>query len=343
MKALVNYSDSPNSVELREMAKPKPGLGQVLIRVRAAGICGSDLHLWKGPVSWTVNRPIVLGHEYAGTIEEVGPGVGGWKEGERVTGETAAEICGSCVYCRTGNYNLCPERKGFGALYNGSMAEYISVRQEILHRIPEGITFEEASLTEPAAVAFNAVFVKSKPIPGDLVVVIGPGTIGLMALQMVRQASPAKLILIGLSKDKARLELAERLGADQIMRSDQEDPLLCIKKTGDGLGADLVIDAVGIRATIKQSQSIVRPNGQITKIGWDANPFSETLDPLVAKAVTFQGSFSHTWTSWERILKLMALKRIDTRSMMSSFPLTEWEKAFSEMDELKTTKAVLIP
>jgi len=290
-----------------------------------------------------VNRPIVLGHEYAGMIEALGPGVTGWKVGQRVTGETAAEVCGVCVYCRTGNYNLCSVRKGFGALYNGSMAEYISVRQEILHRIPEGISFEEAAITEPAAVAFNAVFVKSKLIPGDTVVVIGPGPIGLMTLQMVRQASPANIVMIGLSKDKARLKLAESMGADRIVCADKEDPIPVVKELGDRMGADLVIDAVGLRATIRQSLSMVRPNGQITKIGWDANPYSETLDPLVAKAVTFQGSFSHTWTSWERVLSLMALKRIDTKSMISTFPVEEWEQAFSQMDGLKTAKAVLVP
>jgi L-iditol 2-dehydrogenase len=343
MRALVNYSDAPNSVELREVQRPTPGAGQVLIRVRAAGVCGSDIHTWKGPVSWTINRPMVMGHEYAGTIEEVGPGVVDWQVGQRVTGETAAEVCGTCTYCRTGNYNLCPQRKGFGALYNGSMAEYISVRQEILHSVPEGVSFEEAALTEPAAVAFNAVFVKSKIIPGDTVVIVGPGTIGLMALQMVRQGGPAVIVMIGLTKDRARMELAGSMGADRIVYADKEDPIAVVMQLGDRFGADLVIDAVGVRATIRQSQAMVRPNGQITKIGWDANPYSETLDPLVAKAVTFQGSFSHTWPTWERVLRLMALKRIDMKSMFSTFDLEQWEKGFTRMDDLSIAKAVLIP
>jgi len=343
MRALVNYSDSPGSVELRDLDKPALKADQVLIRVAATGVCGSDLHTWKGPVSWTIDRPIVLGHEYAGTIEEVGSRVSDWKVGERVTGETAAEVCGRCAYCKTGNYNLCPQRKGFGALYNGSMAEYIAVRQGILHRIPEKISFEEAALTEPAAVAFNAVFVKSKIIPGDTVVVIGPGTIGLMALQMARQAGPGTIVMIGLSKDASRLELAESMGADRIVYADKEDPVSVVMELGDGLGADLIVDAVGIRTTIRQSQSMVRPNGQITKIGWDANPYSDTLDPLVAKAATFQGSFSHTWPSWERVLRLMALRRIDVKSMLRSFPIEQWEQAFTEMDSLRTAKAVLLP
>jgi L-iditol 2-dehydrogenase len=343
MVALVNYSDAPGSVELREVERPTPEAGQVLIRVRATGVCGSDIHTWKGPVSWVINRPIVMGHEYSGTIEEVGQGVVDWKVGQRVTAETAAEVCGTCAYCRTGNYNLCPQRKGFGALFNGSMAEYISVRQEIVHHVPEGISFEEAALTEPAAVAFNAVFVKSRIIPGDTVVVIGPGTIGLMALQMVRQGGPATVVMVGLKKDQARLELAESLGADRIVYADREDPAGVVMQLGDRLGADLVVDAVGVSTTIRQSQAMVRPNGQITKIGWDANPYSESLDPLVAKAATFQGSFSHTWLTWERVLRLMALKRIDTRKMFRTFDLEQWEEGFTRMDDLSIAKAVLIP
>ena len=343
MKALVNYSDKPGSVELRDMDKPEPDREQVLIQVGATGVCGSDIHMWHGPVSWKVRRPVVMGHEYAGTIIAIGENVSDWKVGDRVTGETAAEICGRCVYCRTGNYHLCSDRKGFGASYHGSMAEYIQVREGILHRVPDGIPFESAALTEPAAVAFQAVFVKSRPIPGDVIAVIGPGTIGLMVMQMVRLASPQAIVMIGLSKDKARLELAKTLGADHIVFSDREDPVQLVQKIGDGRGADLVVDAVGLSATIRQSLELVRPNGQVTKIGWDAKPFAETLDPLVAKAATFQGTFSHTWICWERVLALMAAGRIDTQAMVSTYPLSDWKHAFEEMQGLGIAKSVLIP
>ncbi len=343
MRAVVNFSDQPGSVELRELPDPQPCRGQVLLRVRAVGVCGSDLHQWHGPVGWAVNYPVVLGHEFAGEIAAVGPDVTGWQVGDRVTCETAAEICGVCEYCRTGNYNVCPRRRGFGYGVHGAMATYVVARQGLLHRIPEGVSFEEAALTEPASVAFNAIVEKSRPRPGDLIVVIGPGPIGLMALQVARLFSPLHLAMIGLARDEARLELAQRLGADQIIVADREDAVQAVRQWGDGLGAHLVVDAVGISETLRQSLELVRPNGQITKIGWGRAPVGFSLDPLIAKAATLQGSYSHTWPTWERVLQLMARGRIDARTISQTFPLEEWRVGFERMDSLAIAKAVLLP
>lgn len=343
MRAVVNFSDQPGSVELRELPDPQPGRGQVLLRVRAVGVCGSDLHQWHGPVGWAVNYPVVLGHEFAGEIAAVGPDVTGWQVGDRVTCETAAEICGVCEYCRTGNYNVCPKRRGFGYGVHGAMATYVVARQGLLHRIPEGVSFEEAALTEPASVAFNAIVEKSRPRPGDLTVIIGPGPIGLMALQVARLFSPLHLVMIGLARDEARLELAQHLGADQIVVADREDAVQAVRQLGDGLGAHLVVDAVGVSETLRQSLELVRPNGQITKIGWGRAPVGFSLDPLIAKAATLQGSYSHTWPTWERVLQLMARGSINARAISQTFPLEEWKVGFERMDSLAIAKAVLLP
>lgn len=343
MRAVVNFSDRPGSVELRELADPQPGRDQVLLRVRAVGVCGSDLHQWHGPVGWAVNYPVVLGHEFAGEIAAVGPDVTEWQVGDRVTCETAAEVCGVCEYCRTGNYNVCPKRRGFGYGVDGAMATYVVARQGLLHRIPAGVSFEEAALTEPASVAFNAIVEKSRPRPGDLIAIIGPGPIGLMALQVARLFSPLYLVMIGLARDEARLELAQRLGADRIVVADREDAVRAVRQLGDGLGAHLVVDAVGVSETLRQSLELVRPNGQITKIGWGSAPVGFSLDPLIAKAATLQGSYSHTWPTWERVLQLMARGRIDARAISQTFPLEEWQAGFARMDSLAIAKAVLLP
>lgn len=343
MRAVVNFSDRPGSVELRELADPQPGRGQVLLRVRAVGVCGSDLHQWHGPVGWAVNYPVVLGHEFAGEIAAVGPDVTEWQVGDRVTCETAAEVCGVCEYCRTGNYNVCPQRRGFGYGVDGAMATYVVARQGLLHRIPAGVSFEEAALTEPASVAFNAIVEKSRPRPGDLIAIIGPGPIGLMALQVARLFSPLYLVMIGLARDEARLELAQRLGADRIVVADREDVVQAVRQLGDGLGAHLVVDAVGVSETLRQSLELVRPNGQITKIGWGRAPVGFSLDALIAKAATLQGSYSHTWPTWERVLQLMARGRIDARAISQTFPLEEWQAGFARMDSLAIAKAVLLP
>ncbi len=343
MQALVTYSSEPGSVELREIDQPMPDKGEVLVKVEAVGVCGSDLHMWKGPVSWPMSYPVIMGHEFAGTIAAVDAGVEQWRAGQRVACETAAKICGVCEHCRTGNYNLCPQRKGFGAVVDGAMAQYIAVRQGILHHIPDLVSFEEAALAEPAAVAFNAVYVKSRLTPGDFVVVIGPGPIGLMVLQMVKLCTPAHVVMVGLTHDECRLEKAREFGADSIVVGDREDPVDAVNKLSDGKGAHLVLDAVGVRTTFRQSLLMVRPAGQITKIGWDKAPPDHSLDPLVLKAATLQGTFSHTWTTWERVLSLMELSRIDVRAMSQSFSLEDWEQAFRTMDSLQIAKAVIVP
>ena len=162
MKALVNYSSTGGGVEIRDIDTPEVRPGAVKLRVRAVGVCGSDIHQWSGRVSYPVDYPVVLGHEFSGEIVETGAGVVDWAPGDRVVCETAAHICGKCSYCRTGNYHLCPERKGFGALINGAMAEYIVVREGILHRIPAEVSFTAASLTE-AFTQIGTQFEKKNP------------------------------------------------------------------------------------------------------------------------------------------------------------------------------------
>jgi len=217
MQALVNYSGTPGSVELRDVPKPQIRPGEVLLRSRGIGICGSDLHQWHGTQAWAVNWPVTLGHEFCGEVVEVGSDVTGWHVGDRVACETAARVCGHCPMCRTGHYNLCPERLGFGYGVDGAAAEFVKAEPRLLHRIPDNVTWEQAALTEPCAVAFNAVVEKSHPRPGDLAVVLGPGPIGLLVTQMLRNTGPARLVLVGLRRDAKRLELAQRFGADEVI------------------------------------------------------------------------------------------------------------------------------
>ena len=341
VRAVVNTG--VGQVEYREIPVPSPGPGEVLIRVRAVGVCGSDIHQWLGPVSWAVRYPVVLGHEFAGVVEAVGPGVTSWKPGDRVVSETAARVCGQCIYCRTGNYNLCPDRKGFGYGVDGAMAEWVLARQELLHRIPDGIPDEVAALTEPMSVAFNAVAVKSRIQPGDTVVVLGPGPIGLLSVHIARLYSPDPLILVGTRADARRLALGRELGADLVLVDGEDDVVETIRGIGDGLGAHLVVDAVGISETVATSLRIVRPNGQITKLGWGPQPLGLSLDPVVAKAVTLQGSFSHNYPIWERVLYLVARGRLRPGPIVHTWPLEEWEQGFKAMKDLAVAKAVLLP
>ena len=343
MRALVNFERSPFKVELREKPMPEIGDEDVLLAVQGVGVCGSDLHQWHASHSWAVNYPVTLGHEFGGVIAQAGKKVTGFREGDRVVSETAASICGQCVYCRSGNYNLCPKRLGFGYGLDGAMADYVRVPMRCLHSIPDHVPFEDAAMTEPGCVACNAVMELSRITPGDTVVVMGPGTIGLMVVQMCKLCGPGKLILVGTSKDTERLEVGRKLGADITLMADREDVVSAVKDLGDGFGANLVVDCVGISETLKPCMEMVRPAGQITKVGWGKAPVGFSLDPIVQKAVTLQGSFSHTYKTWERVIALMGNGQLNLAPMRRVFPLADWENAFKTMDSLAIAKSVLTP
>src|SRR5438105_2762461 len=223
MRAIVNVERKPHRVEMQERPTPEIGPGDVLLRVRGVGVCGSDLHQWHATHSWPVNYPVTLGHEFGGEVAAVGREVKAFREGDRVVSETAASICEECVYCRSGHYNLCPKRLGFGYGLDGAMADYVRVPARCLHPLPDNVPFEDAAMTEPACVACNAVMELSRIMPGDTVVVMGPGTIGLMVVQMCRLFTPGKLVLIGTTKDGERLKVGRQLGADITLEADATD------------------------------------------------------------------------------------------------------------------------
>jgi L-iditol 2-dehydrogenase len=344
MTGLVQYALQPQAVELREMAVPEIGEDDVLLRVGAVSVCGSDVHQYHNKQSWPVKVPVVLGHEFGGQVARVGTRVRGFKEGDRVVSETAASICGECLYCRTGEYNLCPQRSGFGYGTHGGMAEFARVPARCLHHIPDSLPFDRAALTEPCCVGYNAVVVKSRVRPGDLVVVLGPGPIGLIAAEMARLSGAGTLIVAGVSRDAPRLEAARALGVTHAVDIEATNLLDLVRTLGDGLGADLVVDASGTSIALKQALEIVRPGGQVTKVGWGPQPLDFSLDPLVQKAVTLQGSFSHTFKNWEQVVRLLAGGQINLDPIVSCVsPLVGWQDCFDGMHTGRYVKAVLQP
>ena len=344
MIGLVNYAKEPGSVELREIPVPHIGEDDVLLRVEAVGICGSDLHQYHGKNSWRVNYPVVLGHEFAGVVESLGKRVHGFSEGDRVVSETAAVLPQDSALIRQGLYNLEPGRLGFGYGVDGAMATFVKVPARCLHHVSASLAMEQAALTEPCCVAYNAVCVNSRMRPGHSVAVIGPGPIGLLCAMMAKLAGAGHLLVIGMPADARRLDVAVKMGADTVLGAHGEGVPEWVKSFGDGYGMDLVIDAAGVSASLKLALDIVRPAGQITKVGWGAEPLGFSLDPLVQKAVTLQGSFSHNWPVWEEVLSLLATGKIDLSPVLNRVsPLTEWQEAFEAMHSGKIVKGVLKP
>jgi alcohol dehydrogenase/L-iditol 2-dehydrogenase len=344
MTGVVQYDLKPHSVELRELPVPEIGEEEVLLQVGAVSVCGSDVHQYHGSQSWPVAVPVVLGHEFGGAVAKVGKRVKTFKEGDRVVSETASYICGQCMMCRTGAYNLCPQRKGFGYGINGAMAGFVRVPERTLHHIPDSLPFEKAALTEPCCVGYNCVIEKSKVKPGDTVVVLGPGPIGLLCAEMARLAGAGNLIVAGMAQDASRLQAAKELGVTHAINLQEINLKDFVYGLGDGLGAHLVVDAAGASAALKTALDIVRPGGQITKVGWGPQPLGFSLDPLVQKAVTLQGSFSHTFQNWEMVVSMLASGQINLKPIISRVAgLQEWQDCFDGMSDGSYVKAVLQP
>lgn len=346
MDALIKYGRDDKNVEVRDIPQPPDPLPhQVIVQVQAAGVCGSDLHMWRENHSWEIKLPLVLGHEFCGTVAEVGADVTQFKVGDRVAVETAAEVCGSCIFCHSGNYNQCPNRLGYGALHDGAFTKFVTARQQILHHIPDNVPFEHASLTEPICVAYNALVEKTPVVrPGDTVVIQGPGPIGMMALFIAKLRGASKIIMVGTNRDIKRLEVAKTIGATDTFNIQENDPIEFVRELGDGYGVDLIVDCTGVSIALKSAMEMVRPNGIITKIGWGPEPLNFSLDPLVQKAVTLQGTFSHLYATWERVLGLLSSGQIDLNPIIGGvYSISDWEEAFEEMETGNNVKSVLVP
>jgi alcohol dehydrogenase/L-iditol 2-dehydrogenase len=255
-----------------------------------------------------------------------------------VVSETAAVVDPASPLTRAGRYNLDPRRKGFGYGVDGAMTRFVRVPARCLHRVPDGLPLEQAALTEPCCVAYNAVIENGRVQPGDRIIVLGPGPIGILCAAMARLAG-AEVALVGLERDRVRLEVARAYGCDVIVGDAAE-----WARRRDGLGADGVVDAAGVSAALRTALELVRPAGWISKVGWGPQPLNFSLDPLVQKNVTLQGSFSHTWPMWERVLALLASGRLDVRPITGGvWPLEEWHTAFERMHGGEIVKAVLKP
>ncbi len=338
MIAVVNYAPEKGSVELRDLNIPEIDDEDVLLQVENVGVCGSDLHQWTADHSWQVNYPVVLGHEFGGVIAKLGKNVKNWKEGDRVVSETAAIINPQSPMTIAGLYNLDPDRKGFGYGVNGAMTKFVRVPSRCLHHVPSNLSFEQACLTEPCCVAYNSVAVNANIKPGDRVIVLGPGTIGILCAAVAKLCG-AQVAIVGLEADKARLNIAKQYGCETII-GDATAWATAI----DGMGADVIIDAAGISQTLKIALQLVRPKGQIIKVGWGPQPLNFSLDPLVQKNVTLQGSFSHNWPIWEKVIGLLSTGLLDVRPIIGGvWNLEDWHTAFEKMHKGEVVKSVLKP
>lgn len=338
MKGVVKYASGEGNVELRDVPEPKAGPGQVVIEVKVAGVCGTDLHIYHD--EYASRPPVVLGHELSGVVAECGPGATAFAPGDRVTSRTYFYTCGKCRYCQTGRGNLCSSRLSIGSGVNGAMARYLLVPEGNLHRLPDNVSFLGGALSEPLACCVNAVLRVNKPLPYEDVLVVGPGAIGLLAMQLVKAAG-ARATIVGTPADEPRLALAKRLGADETIFTSQVDELS--ERAGQG-GFDSVLECSGAAGGVETALRLVRKGGRYTQVGLTGRKVNFDIDQIVYKEVEFTGTFAHVWSVWEPALRLMASGAVQTEPLVSHrFPLSQWREAFDTFARREGVKIVLEP
>ena len=344
MEALVKTQAGDGFLEIREMEKPVVGDDEVLIRVRAAGICGSDLHIAGG--KYPCNAPVVLGHEFSGEISEVGKNVKNLKIGDRVVAEPHKGGCGYCRHCLTGNVEVCSEKRAIGYKIDGCFLPYLTLPGTSIHKIPDNLSFEHAALTEPLAVVVKAVLERSTVEPEDFVVVLGCGPIGLLAAAAAKAEGARAVMITGMEQDvDLRLSAALEMGIDYAVNVQKEDVLAKVKELTNGKGADLVVEASGAPPAIKQAFEIVRIDGRMSAIGiTGAGDVPVPWGVALHKAARMMWSFSSNWTSWERALSILSNRKINVEPLIThTFPLREFEKAFDLLKNLQAIKILLMP
>ena len=344
MKALVKTAPGVGHLEVLDLPEPIPESDQLKVEVKVAAICGTDLHIHDD--EYVNCPPMVLGHEMSGVVVEVGADVTRFQIGDRVTSETFKYTCGQCRFCQEGLLGLCVDRQSMGIHVDGAFAKYVCQREESLHLLPDTVDFEAGSMSEPTAVAVRAVYERASISPGDVVLVSGPGPVGLLCLQAAKSRQ-ATVILVGTDGDEHRLTLGKELGADVVINTPTES-LDSVRNWTNGLGADVVIECSGAKASLEQCICSARNSAQLVLVGLPGHEIAVDLDQAIIKELTILPSFTYRHETWKRALELLdpssAVATIRTGPLVSNrFPLSEWEMAFETVRSRQGIKSLLLP
>jgi L-iditol 2-dehydrogenase len=341
MKAGVKVCEGSGNFEVKEIDVPTLGDDDLLIEIKTAGVCGADvlLYEWTYRGRFPVETPIVLGHECAGIVTQIGKNVKGFKKGDRVTTESILG-CGHCYYCQQGMTNLCPQWDHVGITFNGTFAEYMRIPARAAHHLPDNVTFEQGALVEPLSIAVHT-FDRIRFSLGDTVVIIGPGVIGLLITQAARSYGASKIIALGLEQDQSRLEKMKELGADVTIVSDQCDPVKEIMELTNGIGADVVIEAGGTPEAFNLSYQMVRGGGQIAALGYSNDG---RLEPIILarQEISLLGLVAFTSKHFVGAIKWLEAGKVSMDPLISHrLSLDEAEKGIQLMRDKQATKAIL--
>jgi L-iditol 2-dehydrogenase len=325
---LAKLAAGEGHVDLVERPERPPGPGEVALDVHAAGICGTDLHIWLG--EYDSVSPVTMGHEVCGTVAELGEGVDDSWVGVRVAVETFFSTCGKCVYCRAGRLSVCAERRSIGTHVDGGFAPRLVIPERNLHRVPEKMPAAAAALTEPLACVCNSLLDPPRVRRTDEVLVIGPGAIGLIAAQVAATSAPTVTVR-GTERDGARLALAEELGFETSV-------------AGPPPEADVVIECSGAAAGITDALRAARPRGRIVQMGLRGADVTIPYDLICFHELTVTAGFASNPVSWRRATILLRAGSVRLRPLVTEVvPLCDWRRAFEASRAGQGVKFVLDP
>lgn len=342
MKAIVKTKRAPG-IDVLEVPQPEIGPTDILVRVAAGSLCGTDVHIYEWTPSYSfMSLPTILGHEFSGQVVQVGSDVNHIQVGDRVSALPSMP-CGCCANCRTGRSSACTGRLSPGMGTDGFFAEYGRLTSAAnIFKLPENVSYEAASLLEPFSVSLNAVDISDFKI-GQRTAVLGPGPIGLFAMQILRAAGAATIMMVGAEGDEKRLETAERLGADLTVNIADEDPL----KRAKGMsprGLDIVYEATGNPNSVAQALSMVRNGGKVILIGIHSGP--ATFDPtlLVRGSKSIIGAYAYSTQTWQRAIELFSKGSVDPEAIISHrVALDMAEEGFKLAVRKEAAKVLFIP
>jgi len=343
MKAVVKEAAREAAIKVRDVEQPRPGLGQVLIEVGAASICGSDLHIWHWAPAFhgVLEPPRVIGHEFVGRVAAVGPGVAEVAPGDRVVAESVVP-CTRCPRCRIGRASICDDFRIRGVHRDGGMAQFTLAEVSLLHPLPDELPFEHGALIEPLSVATHAVLERSSVRAGQLALVIGPGPIGLLVAQVAR-ASGAQVVVAGIEADQpVRLTTASKLGLPTINVEREPIPDGLERLTGRR-SADLAFECAGSGAALRSAIDGVVKGATVVLVALYGGPVETDLAWVVRRELSLQATYAANWIDYERSIGFLRSGAVQVAPLITTYPLVDAERAFDDALARRVLKPVLIP
>lgn len=342
MKALVKYASGPGNVDVQDVPEPSCCENHVRIEVAFCGVCGTDIHVLND--TFRNYPPVILGHEFSGTVIEIGRNVSGVRIGERIAGLGATAVaCGQCQYCQSGNFIFCLSRRGMGHGVDGALTRYVILRPDQLYRVPDHLSMEEAAMSEPFAAAVHAVTELTTTRLGDVALISGPGPIGLLCLKLL-VAEGIKTIVAGIDGDELRLETARQIGAADTINVKERSLNDALQEHTDGRGFDVAFECAGHPNSVRGCIEALRPLGRYTQVGICGCEVQFPMDQIFYKQLTVQGSICYTTKTWDRMMNIFAQGRIRLNDLISlRLPLSEWRKAFDLFTQRHALKVLMYP